>query len=95
MLSILSHRNIIQFYGAVTTQPNYCLVTGEYSTLYQHCQALAVSCQLSHCALLALVVDTGEKHHLCLVLLLSYWWVNAMLKALSLSLVSRETTSLC
>ncbi|KAK2188173.1 hypothetical protein NP493_142g02029 [Ridgeia piscesae] len=30
VLSVLSHRNIIQFYGAVTTQPNYCLVT-EYA----------------------------------------------------------------
>ncbi|XP_064613918.1 mitogen-activated protein kinase kinase kinase 20-like [Liolophura sinensis] len=27
VLSVLSHRNIIQFYGAVTEEPNYCLVT--------------------------------------------------------------------
>ncbi|XP_074659307.1 mitogen-activated protein kinase kinase kinase 20-like [Tubulanus polymorphus] len=30
VLSILSHRNIIQFYGAVTKSPNFCLVT-EYA----------------------------------------------------------------
>ena len=28
-MSILSHRNIIQFYGAVTKEPHYCLITGE------------------------------------------------------------------
>jgi len=28
VLSQLSHSNIIQFYGAVTEQPNYCIVTG-------------------------------------------------------------------
>ncbi|XP_052245436.1 mitogen-activated protein kinase kinase kinase 20-like isoform X4 [Dreissena polymorpha] len=27
VLSVLSHRNIIKFYGAVTEEPNYCLVT--------------------------------------------------------------------
>ncbi|XP_065053737.1 mitogen-activated protein kinase kinase kinase 20-like [Rhopilema esculentum] len=32
VLSVLSHKNIIQFYGAVTKQPNYCLVT-EYAAL--------------------------------------------------------------
>uniref|UniRef100_T1JAY9 Mitogen-activated protein kinase kinase kinase n=1 Tax=Strigamia maritima TaxID=126957 RepID=T1JAY9_STRMM len=31
VLSILSHKNIIQFYGAVTKPPNYCLVM-EYAT---------------------------------------------------------------
>ncbi|XP_070565828.1 mitogen-activated protein kinase kinase kinase 20-like [Ptychodera flava] len=30
VLSVLSHRHIIQFYGAVTLEPNYCLVT-EYA----------------------------------------------------------------
>ena len=30
VLSVLSHKNIIQFFGAVTKQPNYCLVTGIY-----------------------------------------------------------------
>ncbi|XP_067650427.1 mitogen-activated protein kinase kinase kinase zak-1-like [Haliotis asinina] len=30
VLSVVSHRNIIQFYGAVTTDPNVCLVT-EYA----------------------------------------------------------------
>ena len=29
VLSTLSHRNIVQFLGAVTVAPNYCLVTGE------------------------------------------------------------------
>ncbi|KAH3716667.1 hypothetical protein DPMN_059393 [Dreissena polymorpha] len=29
VLSVLSHRNIIKFYGAVTEEPNYCLVTGK------------------------------------------------------------------
>lgn len=29
VLSSLSHRNIVQFFGAVTTKPNYSLVTGE------------------------------------------------------------------
>ncbi|ESO97140.1 hypothetical protein LOTGIDRAFT_180583 [Lottia gigantea] len=31
VLSVLSHRNIIQFYGAVTEDPNFCLVT-EYAS---------------------------------------------------------------
>ncbi|XP_038059770.1 mitogen-activated protein kinase kinase kinase 20-like [Patiria miniata] len=38
VLSSLSHRNIIQFYGAATVAPNYCLVT-EYAalgSLYSH-----------------------------------------------------------
>ncbi|KAI0234971.1 Mitogen-activated protein kinase kinase kinase 20 [Lamellibrachia satsuma] len=44
VLSILSHRNIIQFYGAVTTQPNYCLVTeyaahGSVYSFLQHPQS--------------------------------------------------------
>ena len=29
VLSSLSHRNVVQFFGAVITKPNYCLVTGE------------------------------------------------------------------
>ena len=29
VLSSLSHRNIVQFLGAVTSAPNYCLVTGQ------------------------------------------------------------------
>ena len=29
VLSSLSHRNIVQFLGAVTQAPNYCLVTGQ------------------------------------------------------------------
>lgn len=29
ILSVLSHRNIIQFYGAVVEAPNYGIVTGE------------------------------------------------------------------
>ena len=28
VLCVLSHKSIIQFYGAVTKQPNFCLVTG-------------------------------------------------------------------
>eukprot|EP00112_Aurelia_sp_Birch-Aquarium-sp1_P002098 Seg1228.1 transcript_id=Seg1228.1/GoldUCD/mRNA.D3Y31 product="Mitogen-activated protein kinase kinase kinase 20" protein_id=Seg1228.1/GoldUCD/D3Y31 len=32
VLSVLSHKNVIQFYGAVSKQPNYCLVT-EYAAL--------------------------------------------------------------
>lgn len=28
MLSSLSHRNIVQFFGAVTVAPNYCIATG-------------------------------------------------------------------
>ncbi len=30
VLSMLSHRNIIQFYGAVTKEPHYCLITGAF-----------------------------------------------------------------
>ena len=30
VLSQLSHCNIIQFYGAVTETPNYCIVTGKH-----------------------------------------------------------------
>jgi len=29
VLSSLSHRNIIKFYGAVIDEPNHCLVTGK------------------------------------------------------------------
>jgi len=28
VLSSLSHRNVVQFLGAVTVKPNYCIVTG-------------------------------------------------------------------
>ena len=37
VLSSCSHRNIIQFYGAVSTPPNFCIVTeyAEYGSL-QH-----------------------------------------------------------
>ena len=30
VLSSLSHRNIVQFFGAVTKSPNYCIVTGKF-----------------------------------------------------------------
>ena len=30
VLSSLSHRNIVQFFGAVTVAPNYCIATGTY-----------------------------------------------------------------
>lgn len=30
MLNMLSHRNIIQFFGVVSKEPNYCLVTGKF-----------------------------------------------------------------
>lgn len=33
ILSVLSHRNIIQFYGAVIEPPNYGIVTGELQLL--------------------------------------------------------------
>lgn len=29
ILSVLSHRNIIQFYGAILEAPNYGIVTGK------------------------------------------------------------------
>lgn len=29
ILSVLSHRNIIQFFGAIVEPPNYGIVTGE------------------------------------------------------------------
>lgn len=29
ILSVLSHRNIIQFYGAIVEAPNYGIVTGK------------------------------------------------------------------
>ncbi len=32
VLSSLSHRNIIQFYGAVTVAPNYSIITGSSNT---------------------------------------------------------------
>ncbi|KAK3580590.1 hypothetical protein CHS0354_002689 [Potamilus streckersoni] len=40
VLSALSHRNIIQFYGAVTQEPNFCLVTeyAENESLYAYLQ---------------------------------------------------------
>lgn len=30
ILSVLSHRNIIQFYGAIVEAPNYGIVTGTF-----------------------------------------------------------------
>lgn len=30
ILSVLSHKNIIQFYGAVIEPPNYGIVTGKH-----------------------------------------------------------------
>jgi len=30
ILSVLSHRNIIQFYGAIVEAPNYGIVTGKF-----------------------------------------------------------------
>ncbi|KAL3831637.1 hypothetical protein ACJMK2_023365 [Sinanodonta woodiana] len=40
VLSALNHRNIIQFYGAVTQESNFCLVTeyAENGSLYAHLQ---------------------------------------------------------
>lgn len=40
VLSALSHKNVIQFYGAVTKEPNYCLVTeyAENGSLYDFLQ---------------------------------------------------------
>jgi len=37
VLSVLSHRNIIQFFGACIESPNYCLVTeyAPYGSLYE------------------------------------------------------------
>ncbi len=32
VLSSLSHRNIIKFYGAVTVAPNYSIITGSYKS---------------------------------------------------------------
>ncbi|XP_033762114.1 mitogen-activated protein kinase kinase kinase 20-like [Pecten maximus] len=40
VLSVLSHRNVMQFYGAVVEEPNFCLIT-EYATngsLYAYLQ---------------------------------------------------------
>lgn len=34
ILSVLSHRNIIQFYGAVVEPPNYGIVTGETFSVF-------------------------------------------------------------
>ncbi|XP_003383207.1 PREDICTED: mitogen-activated protein kinase kinase kinase MLT-like [Amphimedon queenslandica] len=38
VLSSLSHRNVVQFFGAVITKPNYCLVTeyAELGSLYEY-----------------------------------------------------------
>lgn len=30
ILSVLSHRNIIQFFGAIVEAPNYGIVTGKF-----------------------------------------------------------------
>ena len=38
VLSVLSHRNIIKFYGAVTEEPNYCLITGMVHLMVKHHQ---------------------------------------------------------
>ncbi|XP_052692036.1 mitogen-activated protein kinase kinase kinase 20-like, partial [Crassostrea angulata] len=40
VLSLLSHKNIIRFYGAVMEEPNYCLVTefAEKGSLYDYLQ---------------------------------------------------------
>lgn len=34
VLSSLSHRNVVQFFGAVVVAPNYCLVTGVLKLRY-------------------------------------------------------------
>lgn len=36
ILSVLSHKNIIQFYGAVLESPNYGIVTGQTSDDCMH-----------------------------------------------------------
>lgn len=51
ILSVLSHRNIIQFYGAVVEAPNYGIVTGEAFCVFH----------LSHCRLLPDGGFTSEK----------------------------------
>lgn len=44
ILSVLSHRNIIQFYGAVLEAPNYGIVTGLFSMLPRMPYAFYVFC---------------------------------------------------
>lgn len=43
ILSVLSHRNIIQFYGAVVEAPNYGIVTGKRILPFppSHCRLLS------------------------------------------------------
>ncbi|XP_064647541.1 mitogen-activated protein kinase kinase kinase 20-like [Lineus longissimus] len=50
VLSMLSHRNIIQFYGAVLQEPNYCLVTeyAENGSLYAFLQLPGNSLDFSY-----------------------------------------------
>lgn len=36
ILSVLSHRNIIQFYGAIVEAPNYGIVTGKLFYIHTH-----------------------------------------------------------
>lgn len=43
ILSVLSHKNIIQFYGAILETPNYGIVTGNNSMFQFHNQTKPVS----------------------------------------------------
>ncbi|OWF42352.1 mitogen-activated protein kinase kinase kinase 20-like [Mizuhopecten yessoensis] len=50
VLSVLSHRNVMQFYGAVVEEPNFCLIT-EYATngsLYAYLQKPDNSMDFQH-----------------------------------------------
>ena len=55
VLSTLSHRNIVQFYGAVTEEPNFSIVTGmSHTTLTTNCCAFVSSC----CCMLSIIIIT-------------------------------------
>lgn len=49
VLSQLSHCNIVQFYGAVMEQPNYCIVTGWHVSYMVSFIMLFSVCMLAIC----------------------------------------------
>ena len=44
VLSSLSHRNVVMFFGAITKAPDYCIITGNVHTV--HVNTTCTACTL-------------------------------------------------
>lgn len=40
---MLSHRNVVQFYGIVSEPPNFCLITGLHDVAEEFCLILLIN----------------------------------------------------